>query len=271
MAAYLLRAVPSRRSVCQWLVRAGFAVHTCALVPLMVKSGNIPINTVFESFVFLLWCMALVGLAIDQVYKLPMMSAFLLPLLAILSAIAACFVDDTTRLPPGLSVLWQTAHAVPIFLAFALFAGAFVASLLYLIEQRNLRAKSAIPLLSHLPSLETLDSISAEAIRWGFTPLTVGIIAGAVWLRDQQLLAAPWYKDLKVLGGAATWIVYAGLVHLRLRTRQHGKRNALLTVLSFAFVLATFVGAFLAGSQHAFKPAGAASTSSQPRAVQHRT
>ena len=168
-------------------------------------------------------------------------------------------------------MVWQMAHVVPIFLAFALFAGAFVASLLYLVEQRNLRTKNAIALLSRLPSLETLDAISAEAVRWGFTLLTVGIIAGAVWLRDQHLLVTPWFKDLKVLGGAATWLVYAGLVHLRLRTRQHGKRNAMLTVLSFALVLATFVGAFLAGAQHAFKPADVDTSPSQPRAVQHRT
>ena len=273
MVGYIVRPTGFRRDAGRWLVRAAFGVHTIALVPLAVRSGNIPINNVFESFVFLLWCMALVGLAIEQMYNLPTVSAFLLPLLAALSVAAAWFVDDAAELPPGLSRFWLLAHVVPIFLAFAAFAGAFVSSVMYLVQQRQLKRKTAGALLDRLPSLEVLDTISARALLWGFPLLTVGILCGLVWLRARHLLLAPLHTDWKIWGGAVTWAVYAVLLHLRLRVRQHGKRIAALTVLSFALVLATFAGVFLVGGRHAFHPSapGDPDTSMRPAgAVQHR-
>ncbi len=274
LAAYVARPVESRRSAGRWLVRAAFAAHTAALLLLAARSGSIPLNNVFESFVFLLWCLALVGIVVDRVYKQPMVSAFLLPLFAVLAVVAVCFVDDKAALPPGISMVWQIAHAVPILLAFALFGCACMASLMYLVQQRQLKAKSAIPLLSRLPPLEVLDKMSGQAIRWGFPLLTFGIVASVAWLKAGQQLSVPWQEDLKVWGACLTWAAYAAILHLRLHSRVHGKRVAVLTVLSFALVVATFVGDFMLGGRHAFlsaHPPQPGSSTSDARAVHHRT
>lgn len=261
VAGYIVRPSRFRPAVGRGLVALGFALHTAALVLLTVRSGNIPVNNVFESFVFLLWCMALVGIVIDAVYKLPTVGAFLLPVLAVLALKAVYFVDDRAALPPEVTLFWQLVHIVPIFLGFAAFAAAFVLSLMYLVQQRQLKVKVGGPLLDRLPSLEVLDRISALAILWGFPLLTIGIIFGLIWMRAQRLLLGSPHTDWKVLGGMATWVAYAVLLHLRLRSRLHGKRVAALTVASFVLVLITFAGGFFLGERHAFKTPTAQDTS----------
>ena len=253
VGGYIVRPLRFRPAVARGLVALGFGLHTAALVRLAMRSGNIPVNNVFESFVFLLWCMALVGIVIDAVYRLPTLGAFLLPVLAVLALKAVYFVDDRAELPRDVTVFWQLVHIVPIFLGFAAFAAAFVLSLMYLVQQRQLKTKATGALLARLPSLEVLDRVSALAVLWGFPLLTVGIIFGLVWLRAQSLLLGSPLTDCKVLGGTVTWVAYAVLVHLRLRARLHGKRMAALTVASFVLVLITFAGGFFLGGRHAFK------------------
>ena len=247
------------------LVVLGLLVHTVALVLLAAGSGNIPVNNVFESFAFLLWCMTLVGVVIDAVYKLPALGAFLLPLLAVLALMAVHFVDDHAELPEAVTLFWQVAHIVPIFLGFAAFGAAFVLSLMYLVQQRQLKVKMGGALLERLPSLEVLDRISARAVLWGFPLLTIGILFGLVWLRTQHLLLGAPLRDWKVLGGMATWVVYAVLLHLRLGAKLHGKRIAAFTVVSFLLVIATFAGGFLVGGRHAFQAPSAQAPTELPR------
>ena len=262
---YILRPKRFRPTVGRLLAGAGFVLHTAALAVLAARSGNIPVNNVFQSFVFLLWCLALVGLVMDGVYKLPAAGAFLLAALALLALKGVYFVGDEAELPREITLLWQLAHIVPIFLGFAAFGLAFVLSLMYLVQQRQIKSKAAGALLDRLPSLEVLDRASGIAIAWGFPLLTLGILFGLVWLRSQHLLLDAPHRDPKVLGGFATWLVYAVVLHLRLRVRLHGRRIALLTVASFLLVLVTFSGGFFVGGRHAFRPPEAHPPSHLPR------
>ncbi len=273
LAAFAARPLPARRAAGRRLLRVGVLAHTLALAADVVRSGDIPLDTVFQSFVFLLWCIALAGLVVDWAQNQPMVSAFLLPLLAVLSLAAVGFVDDRAALPPRLSRWWRAAHAAPIFAAFALFACAFAASAMYLLVQRRLKSRRGLGWVERMPSLEVLDAISGRAVRWGFALFTVGLTAGLIWYKTGQRLPSPLGKDLKIWGGSLTWLAYAVVLHLRVRARRHGRGVAWLTVWSFFLVLATFVGAFWQGGRHAFEIRRAAPSGAQspPHAVEHRT
>ena len=71
---------------------------------------------------------------------------------------------------------------------------------------------------------ELLDSLSYRTITVGFLLLTVGIISGAVWANEAQLLS--W--DPKETWALICWLVYAAYLHTRLSRGWQGRRPALV-------------------------------------------
>jgi len=141
----------------------------------------------------------------------------------------------------GLAGLALVLHLIPVYAGYASFAVAAAAALAYLIQQRILRRKRPGSLWRGLPSLETLDRLGRSAVSLGFPVLTLGLVVGVFWAeRGSALLGRAWYGDPKVVSGIVVWLIYAGVLHLRLFGRFHGKRAAVLTVAGFLIALVTF-------------------------------
>ena len=67
--------------------------------------------------------------------------------------------------------------------------------------------------------------------------LTVGMIGGVISYK----IVGHWPTP-KIVWAVAVWVVYAALLAARLAWSLRGRRVALVTVMSFAFVLVTFWG-----------------------------
>ena len=75
---------------------------------------------------------------------------------------------------------WLFAHIALIFAGYAALFLSFGASLIYLLQERNLKSKRAGGVLALLPALETIDEISYRALLLGFPFMTLGLVAGVV-------------------------------------------------------------------------------------------
>ena len=96
-------------------------------------------------------------------------------------------------------------------------------------------------LFHRLPSLDQLEQVNVFAIGLGFGLLTVGLSVGLVVSR---LLRGVWWSgDPKEILSATLWVCYLVLWLARVRATMRGRRVAWLSVLGFALVLFTFVGA----------------------------
>lgn len=235
----------------------GLIVHTGLLGWFAISEGSIPVGNLFQTMVLFLWCVALVLVFVDRIYNVPALAAFLLPLMVALSAGAiALAANREQELPAGLAKFWLVSHVAPILLGYASFAGGFVLSLMYLVQQRQLKGKHFGPVAQRLPSLEMLEKLSARCTTFGFPLLTLGLVLGIIWLRvsPQALGDAGALSDWKVMLGLAVWLVYAVLLHARLAVKAHGKTIAYMTIGGFLLVVLTFFGAFAFGETHAFTP-----------------
>ena len=85
---------------------------------------------------------------------------------------------------------------------------------------------------------------------FGFLFLTMGIITGAVWAN--QAWGRYWGWDPKETWSLITWLIYATLLHARLRAGMEGQAHCAAFILGFRAVLFTYFGVNLLPGLHSY-------------------
>ena len=132
-------------------------------------------------------------------------------------------------------------HLLTSLLSYVAFLAAFIAGVLLLVQERQLKQKTMGLLFHRLPALETLDRINFIAISVGFGLLSLGTFFG--FLGAGRLWGSWWTGDPKEYATLLLWGSYLVLWLMRLRSTLRGRRVALLSVLGFSLVLFTLMGA----------------------------
>ena len=132
-------------------------------------------------------------------------------------------------------------HMACSLVSYAAFLVACASSVLFLIQERQLKHKTMGVLFHRLPSLDALDRLNFIAISIGFGLLSIGLVFGVAG--ERLLLGRWWSGDPKEYLTAGLWLSYCLLWIVRLRSTLRGRRVALLSILGFGFVLFAFIGA----------------------------
>ncbi len=169
-------------------------------------------------------------------------AVFILPMVLGLVALAAFAVSSTDKTAVLGDKLWAAVHGVFVLLAAVGVCVGCIASVMYLIQADRLRRK--LPPLGrmNLLSLERLEQMSRRAVNLAFPLLTVGLLLGAVLLRQYHDLGDNWFS-LKVLGTVGLWAVFGVLMYLRYAAGVSGRRLAWLTIAAFGLMLAVLLAA----------------------------
>jgi len=264
LAAYVVAAIHAilafinkRRSIERLSLTAlliGFAMHTTSLVIDWAQDGHYPLFGLRETFSFLAWTLAATyGLLLFRYRSLVALGTLTLPLIALLTFIATISQSDLTSGTSlsGAGSAWLfPVHTTLLLFAYASFFVVFAASLMYLMQERELKLKTFSGFFHRLPALSTVNEIATGAAGIGFTFLTLGLLSGMIWSssRDGKL----WHNDPKEIFAALTWLLYLGLILYRSTAKWRGRSAAWLGVVGFVLVLCTFFGARLMGGFHVF-------------------
>ena len=264
LAAYVVAAIHSllafvnkRRALERVSLAAlavGFAMHTASLVTDWIAEGHYPLFGLRETLSFLAWTLvATYGITMYR-YRIQALGSLTLPLVALLTFLASV-TRDNTNTASGTITSGEAAWLFPIhpmlwLFAYAAFFVVFAASLMYLLQERELKLKTFSTFFHRLPSLTTINDIATTALVFGFTLMTLGIITGMVWSSSRE--GRLWHNDPKEIFAALTWLLYLVLIHYRYTAGWRGRRAAWMGVIGFALVLCTFIGARLMGGFHVF-------------------
>lgn len=229
----------------------GFLVHCVSLAVRAAEAGHFPLTNLHESFS--VFACSLVGfyLYFQRRWRFEVLGTSVAVVAMLLVLAAKLSPSDIRPLPPVLRSVWLPIHTMLCFLGNGAFALAFCVGVLYLLQERLIKAKRFGQLSRMLPSLEVLDEMNYRALTVGFPLLTAGIITGAVWA--SYAWGSYWSWDPKETWSLITWLLYAALLHQRLTVGWRGKKAAVMAIVGFGAVLFTFLGVnLLIGGLHAY-------------------
>lgn len=211
----------------------GVVILTAYMGLRWVEAGRAPFSNMFESLVLFAWTIAVVCLAVQLKARLRILPAASALAVVLTLAYASTMKREIEPLVPALQSNWLSVHVFTCFLGYGGFAVSFIGALSYLVGTRQGGSMSE-------EAGETLDTIIAKTISFGFLFLSVGIITGSVWANSAW--GSYWSWDPKETWSLITWIIYAIFLHCRFVRGWRGRTAAWISVVGFASVLFTYFG-----------------------------
>lgn len=229
---------------------AGFLLQAAALVVRSSEIGTFAITTFPDQVSFFALILAGVYLLTQVRFRLAVLAAVVGPIGFI--GVLAALVDHggAPAPPPELRSPWLFVHVTLAYLGNAAFALACLVSLVYLWEERQLKARSVGRFLWRLPSLERLDTVNFKFLTWGFVLLTLSIVIGVLWA--ELYFGRFWSWEPRTIWTTIIWAIYAVLLQGRFTVGWGGRQAAALTIVGFGVLFVAFIGVnVLAPGQHA--------------------
>lgn len=192
--------------------------------------------------------MLAIYLAVGLWSRLRFLGAFVSPLLFGIGVFALMPQLDQATDATALQG-WLSFHVALFALAYGAFGLGCVAGLMYLTQERDLKFHKFRAVLSLMPPLQRLDLVAGRLLLAGLFMWTSALVISALLAR--QFGSGNYFGDPKILWSFLVWLLYAGLVVMRWKFAQGGRRFAAGAVGTFVFVLLTYWGASLLSPIHA--------------------
>ncbi len=243
-AIAMRRDFPSRLFL--WLAGGGLALHVVSIAIRAGLVGHLPVANFGEGLSLLAVLLVGLFLLVQRRGPLIALGAVVMPLAFGLTLSASVLKGGAEPLPEMLRSVWLPVHVLLALLGDAVFAIACSASVLYLLQERRLKAHRGRGVLRSLPSLERLDQVSHTCLKWGLILLTLAIVTGIVWAHEAWG-RGDWLRDPKLLFSLLVWALYTVLLQGRMTAGWRGRRAAQLTIAGFAVIVVSLVSVNLFG------------------------
>lgn len=166
-------------------------------------------------------------------YKTASPGVAVFPMVFLLTVFASAPSSLLSSPSPGVSNRWIIIHVGLILVGYSALFFSFFASILYLVQERNLKAKvTGGGFWSRLPALATIDEIGYKCLVFGFPFMTLGLIAGSIVAEAR--FGSRYFEDPKILLSILMWVVYMVLLYTRWSAGWRGRRAAYLAAFAFA-------------------------------------
>ena len=247
----VMRRRPSLSPASLGALGVGLAAHATALVVLALPMHRLPVIDVRSALSFYAFLVTLAFFFVYLRYRIVSLGLFMLPLVFVLTLISALHPArsfDSSAFRGG----WLLVHITSIFLGYTALFLTFVASVMYLFQEHELKSKQPRAFYYRLPSLRVCEEIYYRSLLLGLPFLSVGILTGFVWA--SRTWKGPWEFDPKILAALVTWMIYLVLFSARVSGGWRGKRAAYIAIIGFCAILVTFVGASFLSGEHGYIP-----------------
>ena len=209
-------------------------------------AGHLPLSNMYEFSSTFIFLVTLIYLLFERSYGVRQLGAIVLPvtvgMVAYVWWLPAQMREVDALIPALQNRPLMTAHVSLAILAYASFAVAFAAAVLYLLASRR-------P-VAWLPSAALLDDLGYRAVTVGFPAMALVLILGSVWA--YRAWGTYWNWDPKETAALFTWLIYGVYLHTRSLRGWRGRRSALILLIGFAAVVFTYFGNYVFGGLHAY-------------------
>jgi ABC-type uncharacterized transport system permease subunit len=254
LAGFSAARVPQPRRLAQARLSGllGALYHLFVLVSLGARTGHFPVAGAEEAFLALSTATVLGALALDGLRGLTVLLVGTLPLAfftTLLSTLLLAAPGGGGAPPPPPSA-WTALHIFTALGSYGAFAIAFVAGVLYVVAQRQLKEHASV--FGLMPALQSIERVNLRAIAVGAVLLAGGILVG--YAQARELYNKQFDRlDPKIILSTLTFAVYVTVLVLARRPRFRGRRAALASVAGFVLVMVTFWASIFWSDFHRFR------------------
>jgi HemX protein len=205
---------------CWFLAIRGQAVQRC------------PVTSLWEVLVFVSWGIVLAYWITGPAFRLSLLGVFTAPMVWLLQ-LGALITHGNA---PAASVFrdgpldrWLEWHATVSLLAYALFALAATAGVMFVLQDRQLKKQRLSPLFYHLPPLTNLVKALRRLLAGGFLLLSMGVATAYLMEKSPTplKLSLSWF----------IWAAYLTVLLIQWRRGWSGRKLAWVAVGLFALPL----------------------------------
>jgi ABC-type uncharacterized transport system permease subunit len=217
---------------------AGTVFHLVSIVELWAESGHLPLNNFYESSSICAFVLAVLFLIGYTFYRISVFSVVIFPIVFLMTVIGATEFPVSTWGNASIRNVWLIIHISTVLIGYAALIFAAVASVYYLVREKQLKRKDLTPSATRLPPLATLDRIITQSMNTGFVFITIATITGVV--RAFIETGKKWIVDPKIAFFLFTWAFYLAMVFLRASAGWRGRRLAWMAVSVLACSIVTW-------------------------------
>ncbi|HEU6449127.1 MAG TPA: cytochrome c biogenesis protein CcsA [Verrucomicrobiae bacterium] len=232
-----------------FLLLVAFALHTTAMILRGFDLKHCPVNNLYEATTFISWTIVTTFLVVGVFHQLRFLGAFAAPILFAIGVFA--LMPDLDNKPagnqPDFSNGLVSFHASTILLAYGAFGLGAISAGMFLTQQHDLKFHKLRAVLSLLPPIQRLETVTTRLVLAGFVLFTAGLAMGPhlPGISGQSFLSDP-----KTLWSIFMWFVYLVLLVAHWRRRQSSRGFSVSVIGAFAFLLLTFWGTELLSPLH---------------------
>jgi ABC-type uncharacterized transport system permease subunit len=254
--AVLSKSLPWRKT-CVHLSGLAFFFHFVSVVEMLVQAHRwMPVG-VREIESLLGFAVAGLFFLVWWLYDAISLGLFALPATFFLVFIPSLGPDRYRFPSQTVWMSWLVAHIIALLLAYAALCFSLLASMLYLVQERRIKAKpkpgkGGKSPLDWLPPLDTLERLALATLEFGFPCMTVGLLLGSVLVQETSLGAA-YFLDPNILASIVMWFVYVTLLLLRRGMGMRGRRAAYVSGAALVVMMAVWAVNFYS-QVHRFGP-----------------
>jgi cytochrome c-type biogenesis protein CcsB len=239
-------AAPGVGSFASLLAWFGVVFQGASILLRTIAAGRLPLSNMYEFSTTFIFLAALVYLLFERWYGVRQLGAIVLAIVVGMAAYVWSLPVELREINPLIPALQNrplmTAHVSLAILAYATFAVAFAAALLFLIADRWR--------VSWLPGPDLLDDLGFRAVTIGFPAMSLVLILGSVWA--YRAWGTYWQWDPKETAALFTWLLYGVYLHTRTLRGWRGSRSAMILLVAFGAVVFTYFGNYIFGGLHAY-------------------
>jgi HemX protein len=228
------------------LLAAAFLAHTYSMVLSGFSLARCPINNLYGATTFVGWTMLAAYLVIGLFSKLRFLGAFAAPLLFGMGVFALFTPRAVSQTTMNFSGGWGSLHVAAFTLAYAAWGLSAVAGVMYLTQERDLKMHKMRAILSLMPPIQRLETVTRRLLVAGFVLFTIGLLVSVTFAHQGELSMR---GDFKVLWAGFVWLLYLVLLVMHWRFWR-GRRFAMGAIGACAFVMLTFWGSSLMSPSH---------------------
>ena len=264
-----------------WLGAICILLTNCSLsISLLIRwitNNYFPLSNLYESLLFLGWCLTLSHLIMEYKNRNILIGAINSPICLFIIAFASFSLpremQEASPLVPALRSNWLMMHVTIMMISYAALIIGSLLSIVFLIISNNQKVEETDRLthkqkrlhylienntlirnkisIKKITLLDSIDNLSYRIIGLGFPLLTIGIIAGAVWANEAW--GSYWSWDPKETWALITWLIFASYLHSRFTKSWKGEKPAILASIGFFVVWICYLGVnFLGKGLHSY-------------------